>query len=294
MVGHNLNETLIQLIARKATGKGTLINLSVTENGDYDPADEDPPVDGYDYVSVSVETYEDELAQALADLAAAQAQIADYQACQQAVISKIQEYDPNFDPQTCEDIVDKIEEDEEKKEEAEEVLEEVAEEVGADPEDPTYPANVPPAVEAGQGYTFPSSTPWSEVCDMVSAAGQDNAVAYLVEDGVYFTVDIGFKEKHAGWFTPYISVYAHTTASSDVVGLCNYELSESPYKDYNSCFKRVKSITIENNTATVEYARTWGSPTEVTIPVNTNVTNTFLNGITVTAASTDTYKIKNL
>lgn len=124
MVGHNLNETLLQLIARKATGKGTLINLSVTENGNYDPADEDPPVDGYNYVSVSVETYEDELAQALADLAAAQAQIADYQACQAAVINKLKEFDPNFDPQDCSDIVDKIDEDETEKQTAEQEVQE--------------------------------------------------------------------------------------------------------------------------------------------------------------------------
>lgn len=125
MVGHNLNETLIQLIARKAAGgKAALIHKSITENGNYDPADEDPPVDGYNYVSVSVETYEDELAQALADLAAAQAQIADYQACQQAVISKIQEYDPNFDPQGCSDIVNKIDDDETAKQNAEQEAQE--------------------------------------------------------------------------------------------------------------------------------------------------------------------------
>lgn len=157
-------------LAIMAMGEGgDLIHKSITENGNYDPADEDPPVDGYNYVSVSVETYEDELAQALADLAAAQAQIADYQACQAAVISKIQEYDPNFDPQTCEDIVDKVEEDEEKKEEAEEALEEVAEEVDADPEDPTYPDNVLPAVKAAEGFEFPAGTEYDP--DIVSIVG---------------------------------------------------------------------------------------------------------------------------
>lgn len=157
-------------LAIMAMGEGgDLIHKSITENGNYDPADEDPPVDGYDYVSVSVETYEDELEQALADLAAAQAQIADYQACQAAVISKLQEYDPDFDPQTCEDIVDKVEEDEGKKEEAEEALEEVAEEVDADPEDPTYPDNVLPAVKAAEGFEFPVGTEYDP--DIISIVG---------------------------------------------------------------------------------------------------------------------------
>ena len=172
-------------LAIMAMGEGgDLIHKSITENGNYDPADEDPPVDGYNYVSVSVETYEDELAQALADLAAAQAQIADYQACQQAVISKIQEYDPNFDPQTCEDIVDKIEEEEEEKEEAEEVLEEVAKEVGADPEDPTYPDNVLPAVKAAEGFEFPAGTEYGP--DIISIIGSDGRVIDL-NLGVYVT-----------------------------------------------------------------------------------------------------------
>lgn len=152
MVGHNLNETLIQLIARKATGKGTLINLSVTENGNYDPADEDPPVDGYDFVSVSVETYEDELAQALADLAAAQAQIAeleekiaDYDECCDEAVTLIKLYFPDWSYPPV---------------------------PTPDPLPPPTPEQIEEgingAVETHEGYTFPAGT---TLPDVLAATG---------------------------------------------------------------------------------------------------------------------------
>jgi hypothetical protein len=148
MVGHNLNETLIQLIARKAAGgKATLIHKSITENGNYDPADEDPPVDGYDYVSVSVETYEDELAQALADLAAARGQIAeleekiaDYDECCDEAVTLIKFWFPDwpYDP--------------------------------TDPEPPTpqeIEEGINGAVETHEGYTFPSDTAYTDITAIV-------------------------------------------------------------------------------------------------------------------------------
>ena len=143
-------------LAIMAMGEGgDLIHKSITENGNYDPADEDPPVDGYDFVSVSVETYEDELEEALAALEAlqqcqervatavgaitgtvpqscediaealeddipnmideleqekeeAEEEAQECNDCKAQVVSKIQQYVPNFNPQTCQDMVDAI------------------------------------------------------------------------------------------------------------------------------------------------------------------------------------------
>ena len=169
MVGHNLNETLLQLIARKATGKGTLINLSVTENGNYDPADEDPPVDGYNYVSVSVETYEDELAQALEDLAAAQAALAEMQQCC-ADVATILGATPSQGQSCCDAVKEKAQETVDENTEYEECCAIVAILVGLDPTDPNFdPSDVPPAVENTKGYEFPSGTPYDP--DIVSVVG---------------------------------------------------------------------------------------------------------------------------
>lgn len=53
--------------------------------------------------------------------------------CKAEVVAKLQEYDPDFDPQTCEDIVDKIDEIEEEAEKPEQYTFE------QDPTSPTYP-----------------------------------------------------------------------------------------------------------------------------------------------------------
>lgn len=91
-------------LAIMAMGEGgDLIHKSITENGNYDPADEDPPVDGYDFVSVSVETYEDELAQALADLAEAQEKLDDFEACFEAMKTALADYGIDLQDGECPD-----------------------------------------------------------------------------------------------------------------------------------------------------------------------------------------------
>lgn len=142
-------------LAIMAMGEGgDLIHKSITENGNYDPADEDPPVDGYNYVSVSVETYEDELAQALADLAAAQAQIAelegkiaDYDECCDEAVTLIKLWFPDwpYDP--------------------------------TDPEPPTpqeIEEGINGAVETHEGYTFPSDTAYTDVAAVVGDASVED------------------------------------------------------------------------------------------------------------------------
>ena len=146
-------------LAIMAMGEGgDLIHKSITENGDYDPADEDPPVDGYDFVSVSVETYEDELAQALADLAAARGQIgeleekiADYDECCDEAVTLIKLWFPDwpYPPVPT-----------------------------PDPLPPPTPQEIEEgingAVETHEGYTFPSDTAYTDITAIVGDASVED------------------------------------------------------------------------------------------------------------------------
>lgn len=139
-------------LAIMAMGEGgDLIHKSITENGNYDPADEDPPVDGYNYVSVSVETYEDELEQALADLAAARGQIAeleekiaDYDECCDEAVTLIKLWFPDWSYPPV---------------------------PTPDPLPPPTPEQIEEgingAVETHEGYEFPSDTAYTDVAAVV-------------------------------------------------------------------------------------------------------------------------------
>ncbi len=101
-----------------------------TENRSYTPPDN---LRGWSSVTVQVKTWEDEYnammeccqdvaeilgaepepGQSCCDAVKAKAQEVideneEYEKCRESVIEKLQEYDPNFDPQTCQDITDKI------------------------------------------------------------------------------------------------------------------------------------------------------------------------------------------
>ena len=91
-------------------GGGSGANLgsvTFTENDTYTPTQ---PLDGWDEVTVNVPTYEDEYRDALERIAELEEQVEECDQCKADVIAKLQEYDPNFDPQTCEDIPPKIDE----------------------------------------------------------------------------------------------------------------------------------------------------------------------------------------
>lgn len=82
-------------------GGSNLGSVTFTENDTYTPTQ---PLDGWDEVTVQVPTYEDEYEDALERIAELEEEVEECDQCKADVIAKLQEYDPNFDPQTCEDI----------------------------------------------------------------------------------------------------------------------------------------------------------------------------------------------
>lgn len=93
-------------------GSANLDSVTFTENDTYTPV---APLDGWDEVTVNVPTYEDEYRDALERIAELEKEVDDLEEqveecdqCKADVIAKLQEYDPNFDPQTCEDIPDEV------------------------------------------------------------------------------------------------------------------------------------------------------------------------------------------
>lgn len=86
-------------------GGANLGSVTFTENDTFTPT---APLDGWNEVTVNVPTYEEEYRDALERIAELEEQVEECDECKAAVIGKLQEYDPNFDPQTCEDIPDEI------------------------------------------------------------------------------------------------------------------------------------------------------------------------------------------
>jgi len=118
-------------------GGANLGSVTFTDNDTYTPT---PPLDGWDEVTVNVPTYEEEYRDALDRIAELEEEVDDLEEqveecdqCKADVIAKLQEYDPNFDPQTCEDI--------------------------------------PPEIDEVAGYTFPDGTPYDPT--ILDAVGGD-------------------------------------------------------------------------------------------------------------------------
>ena len=119
-------------------GGANLGSVTFTENDTFTPT---APLDGWDEVTVQVPTYEDEYRDALERIAELEEQVEECDQCKADVIAKLQEYDPNFDPQTCEDIpseIGKVVDDEKEK---------------------------------ASGYTFPDGTPYDPT--ILDAVGGD-------------------------------------------------------------------------------------------------------------------------
>lgn len=158
-----LHDKEVSLSTSDVTGSQTAVF-------EYDPADEDPqgdppgPWDGYSLFTIDLSAVKDDIEALQATIAAIiailQAHDPDYdpdetppedgvqdvvdeeealEDCRDAVIAKIQEYFPSFNPQTCQDLVDKIEEDEDDREDAEE----------------------------HEGYEFPEGTPIDPILELV-------------------------------------------------------------------------------------------------------------------------------
>lgn len=88
-------------------GSANLDSVTFTENDTFTPT---APLDGWTEVTVQVPTYEDEYRDALERIAELEEQVEECDECKAAVIGKLQEYDPSFNPQTCTDIPPKIDE----------------------------------------------------------------------------------------------------------------------------------------------------------------------------------------
>lgn len=221
-------------LAIMAMGEGgDLIHKSINENGNYDPADEDPPVDGYNYVSVSVETYEDELAQALADLAAAQAQLDEMTECCEDV-AEILGAVPEEGQSCCDAVKGKAQETVDENEEYEECCNDVAREVGLDPTDPDFdPTDIIPAIRDKEGFEFPAGTEYNP--DIVSIVGD----AHVTDETLGITLiwrythygDYGAN----GWEAYYVQngEEHYITASSNT---------------FSSCIMTFKSIKVIDST----------------------------------------------
>ena len=119
------------------SGGGSGANLdsvTFTENDTYTPT---APLDGWNEVTVQVPTYEEEYREALERIAELEEQVEECDVCKAAVIGKLQEYDPSFDPQTCTDI----------------------------------PPEIDNVVEQESGYTFPQGTAYDPT--ILDAVGAD-------------------------------------------------------------------------------------------------------------------------
>ncbi len=236
MLGHNLNETLVQLIARAARSGGNLGTKTITANGTYTAHDDN--LDGYSTVTVSVpiesatftqngtytaqnggyspvivdvDTYEDEyqaLLQCSQQVAAAvgaitgtvpqdcseildavmndipaiidqleedvreaeqEAEDAKEEAeeckqCKAQVVTKIQEYNPSFDPQDCQDMVD--------------------------------------GVESVSGYEFPSGTVYDP--DIIGIVGGDNVTDETLGYTLYSEVGLAWDVMAQQFQNPYL------------------------------------------------------------------------------------------
>jgi hypothetical protein len=238
------------------SGSADLEDITITENGEYESVDHD----GFDVVTVEVETYWDEYQQALSDLADAEAcrqqvitalqeydpdydpaegecpapkvgEIVDHAKdcddCKAEVVAKLQEYDPDFDPQTCQDIVDKIDEDEQAKEDAEE----------------------------HEGYTFPKKPTGDnpEIDDILDLVGGDPVENNGIT--VRFYVDYYHNDEHT-----YLPIHEKMGGDTGQDGTCSFMIEVNDYAwgfTGHMCNlytgSRIDHITIDSQDGHIEY-----------------------------------------
>lgn len=106
ITGVDLISDSLAIMLDGSGGGGTpavLDEKTITENGVYYPRDETPPLDGYNKVTVNVETYEEEYEE--------------MKECCDEVLEVIQQYDPDYDPEDptaptipeeIEDVIDDV------------------------------------------------------------------------------------------------------------------------------------------------------------------------------------------
>lgn len=106
-----LDDKSVSLTTSQITGSQTAVF-------EYDPHSENPELEGYSLFTIDLSGVKN-------DVEDLQQQLSNLEDCRDAVIAKIQEYDPQFVPQDCQDIVDKIDEDEQEKEDAKQAEDEL-------------------------------------------------------------------------------------------------------------------------------------------------------------------------
>ena len=213
-----LDDKSVTLATSQITGSQTAVF-------EYDPHDENPELEGYSLFTIDLSGVKD-------DLEDLQQQLSDLEDCRDAVIAKIQEYDPQFDPQDCQDIVDKIDEDEQAKEDAEQAedeLEQCRDAVIAKIQE-YFPSFNPQTcqdlvdkieededdredAEEHEGYTFPSDDSDPDRYDKIAElVGNDN----LTDNDLHIIVkpmDVRYPEVPQGQHNVFYGFYDSVTGA---------------------------------------------------------------------------------
>lgn len=153
-----LDDKSVSLTTSQITGSQTAVF-------EYDPHSENPELEGYSLFTIDLSGVKDDIEDMLARIAALEDELEDCHDYKAEVVAKLQEYDPNFDPQTCEDIVDEIDDvyqkgkDDEKEEE-------------------------PPGFDFPEGVDIPDIMPFLDKDDIVTPEGNSYSFNYYVIEGI--------------------------------------------------------------------------------------------------------------
>lgn len=229
--------TDVELHDKEVTLTTSDVTGSQTAVFEYDPADEDPqgdppgPWDGYSLFTIDLSGVKD-------DIATMQAQISTMQDCWEDVVTKLQEYDPEYDPDEGECPTEEIGKVFDEKEHEIEALEEQIEECDQckadviaklqeyDPDfDPQTCTDIPPEIDKiadeESGFDPPVGTP---IEDILKIMGIDDTVEIEGND-YYFAV---YAE---GWYRSFNpSVYPQI----DIKESAFYTATTPPNYDYGS------------------------------------------------------------
>ena len=181
-----------------------MITASETGIFEYDPQDEPPsgrppgPWDGYNFFTVDLSTVKDNIEDMLARIAALEDELEDCHDCWEDVVAKLQEYDPDYDPDEGECPTEEIGKVVDEKEHEIETLEEQIEECDQckadviaklqeyDPDfDPVTCSDIPPEideiVEENKKYEFDEDVPIADISKIVAndPIGSANSDYYL-------------------------------------------------------------------------------------------------------------------
>ena len=209
-------------------GGANLDSVTFTENDTYTPTQ---PLDGWDEVTVDVTTYEEEYRDALERIAELEEEVEECDQCKADVIAKLQEYDPNFDPQTCDDIVNEI------------------------------PKVVDDEKEKASGYTFPDDVPYDPT--ILDAVGGDPITDVQTGQTLYCAFhtqaeSIGGMQGAEAWYTD----------SAGNVYLINGDYDGDPTVYYTNC--RISMVDSTTGTVRLRWSKrttqdpSWGYDADFT------------------------------